>query len=243
MDQAEKVTLAVQNNAAWCDVMLRAHGCRTSFGQHLWSSPDPAPCYYPNAITLSGSEGVEQQRVSLRQLLQQAKDPERPLAIKDSFNTLALESDGCSRLFTADWLYRPSREADAAPIQTDVHWTRPASAEALLAWEQAWGGPDHPGGLFPASLLTAPPVTVLAAYRRERVVAGCIVYRSPTALGYTNMFLPDMDRASFRAACVAAIARLSPDLPIVGYESGADLEAMRACGFETTGSLQVWLSA
>jgi hypothetical protein len=32
-------------------------------------------------------------------------------------------------------------------------------------------------------------------------------------------------------------------LPIVGYESGADLEAMRACGFETTGSLQVWLSA
>jgi hypothetical protein len=30
----DKVTLAAANNAAWCDTMVQAHACHTSFQPH-----------------------------------------------------------------------------------------------------------------------------------------------------------------------------------------------------------------
>jgi hypothetical protein len=247
MSEIEKVSLAARNNALWCDAMLRAHGCRTSFQQHLWSSPDPAPRYYPNAVTLTGSEGVDQQIAAIRHLLNEAKDLGRPLAIKDSFRTLPLQSYGCHPLFTADWLYRPPNGCDRTAPLADVTWASLQLEDDLSAWEKAWGlasdDPAQAGDLFPAALLRTPDVTVIAAYRRGQIIAGCIAYRSPGALGYTNMFLPSEDSALVRTACAMEIARLSPELPIVGYESGAASAAMQACGLKTVGGLQVWLSA
>jgi hypothetical protein len=256
VSEAEKVSLAARNNALWCDVMLRAHGCRTSFQQDLWSSPDLAPRYYPNAVTLTGPEGVDEQMASIRQLVDQATELGRSLAIKDSFSTLPLQSCGCHPLFSADWLFRPP--GGAKPLEplrlerlADIIWAPLQSEDDLSAWERAceraWGlasdKPAEVGDLFPATLLTTPDVTVIAAYRRGQIIAGCIAYRSPGALGYTNMFLPAEDSALFRTACVAEIAGLFPGLPIVGYESGPDCAAMQACGFETIGELLIWLSA
>lgn len=59
--------------------------------------------------------------------------------------------------------------------------------------------------------------------------------------GISNIFVPPGDGERLRAGCVAAAQDAFPGLPLVGYESGQDLAAMRALGFEATGPLRVWL--
>lgn len=250
MNDLDNVSRAAGNNAAWCDAMLRAHGCATHFTEHLWYTTAPAPRYYPNVVTLSGA--TASQLATIGALAAAAGEAHMPFAVKDSFNLLNLAPLGFSCLFEAEWLHLPADRRRQEALPADASWQVVATAAELRSWEAAWG---NSGGaaLFPAALLDDTRVRVLACLQDGRMVAGCVTCRDARVhdarahdagvVGYTNLFVPDQDSDAWRASAIAMIAAEYPDLPIVGYESGGDIAAMRRCGFETIGALRVWVLA
>ncbi|HVJ31731.1 MAG TPA: hypothetical protein VND94_01335 [Terriglobia bacterium] len=247
MNNLDNVSLAAGNNAAWCDAMLRAHGCATHFSEHLWFTTAPAPRYYPNVVTLSGAAATASQLATIGALAAAARETHMPFAVKDSFNLLDLAPLGFSCLFEAEWLQLPADRRRQETPPADASWQVVATAAELRSWEAGWG--DSGGAaLFPAALLDDARVRVLACRQDGRVVAGCVTCHDTGAhdagvVGYTNLFVPDQDSDAWRASAIAMIAAEYQDLPIVGYESGGDITAMRRCGFETIGALRVWAQA
>jgi len=151
-------------------------------------------------------------------------------------------------LFEAQWLHR--RAALAPPLARvgDVRWQSLSRAAELNDWETAWSGEaavngDAPSRIFLPSLLNDPNLSFIAAYRAQRIVAGAIANRAADAVGLSNLFVRDTDADRLRAACVAAVIDAFPRLPIVGYESGDDLESALALGFEPLCRLRIWTSA
>gem|GEM_PF-6650955 len=53
---------------------------------------------------------------------------------------------------------------------------------------------------------------------------------------------PDIRFLAGRRDGDIAVQAAYPGLPVVGYERGADLAAMRALGFRSLGSLRVWIT-
>jgi hypothetical protein len=117
----------------------------------------------------------------------------------------------------------------------------------LAAWESAWSGqsPADPHAasdrVFQASLLADRDVAVLAAYRADHIVAGVIANRTTDVVGLSNVFVPHSDGERLLAGCLTAVIDVFPSLPIVGYEGGRPLAAMRDLGFDVLGPLRVWV--
>jgi hypothetical protein len=86
--------------------------------------------------------------------------------------------------------------------------------------------------IFLPSLLAEGAHTVLAGYRGEDIVAGCVASRSAGVLGITNIFAHADNALTVRAGCIGALMDFVPGIPLVGYERGDGLEAARALGFE-----------
>jgi len=84
-------------------------------------------------------------------------------------------------------------------------------------------------------------VVVLAARTSERVVAGAVLNRSADVVGLSNFFSESRITSASWGGCLALAGTLFPGSVLVGHESGDALDAARDHGFETTGSLRVWL--
>jgi hypothetical protein len=235
---------AAANNAGWCDAMLRSHGRKTWTKPYLWFTSGEAPLYYPHAVTLGGPAYVQQQYADIAALLQSTRQDGRAIALKDSFACLDLTSLSCELLFAADWL-RLTEPAQARQdgMAPHVTWQDVRGAAELILWEQAWCGSPQSPGVFLPTLLANPDVTVLAGYQDGQIVAGCTLYRSHQAVGYTNLFVPMQEAESWRLACIGEITRRHPASPVIGYESGTDSTAMQSIGFSRLGELLVWRSA
>ena len=59
-------------------------------------------------------------------------------------------------------------------------------------------------------------------------------------VGLSNVFVPEPGAATYWAECVGMLLDLFPGLPIVGYESGAELALAQTLGFEALHPLRVW---
>jgi hypothetical protein len=219
-----RLTLAARNNAEWCDAVARSWGGAPRFEAEFWINPGAAPPFYPNIVTLAPIEAVPA-------ALAAAPDG---FAVKDSFGTLELASLGFGPLFEAKWIWR-----DAAPPQADgrATWRIIRDAAALARWEAAWRDGEPPLDLFRPALLEARAHAFIAGEVDGRIVAGCIASRSPEVVGFSNLF----GAAEHAAGCLGAVQHFAPGLPIVGYEAGAALEAMKSQGFQAIGPLRVWL--
>ncbi|MBI1816161.1 MAG: hypothetical protein HYR72_14385 [Deltaproteobacteria bacterium] len=231
---------AARNNAAWCDAVCRAHGRPGEFWDGIWINRHETPRFYPNAVTLSATASAAQ--------LEQIDDLTRaPLvgewAVKDSFCTLDLVPHGFRVLFTADWTWRPPSRPRPNDAIAGARWVRMRTAADLAAWEAARSGKPATADIFRPALLDDETISVFAACREGRIVAGGIANRTGEVVGLSNLFVPAHDGDAFRADCVAAVIAAFPDLPIVGYEHGEDLATARALGFETVGPLRVWVRA
>jgi hypothetical protein len=230
---------AAHNNAAWCDVVCRAHGGLTEFAPGLWRNRRPSPPVYPNLVTLTPT-AVAAQLAGVRELL--AEGLPAGFGVKDSFCALDLRPLGFGVLFEAEWLGRPAG-APAQPGPPGTRIARVTTGDELVAWEAVWHGePAHPSAprLFPPVLLADPDVAFLALYAGQALVAGLVANRSDSAVGLSNIFLPAQDGERYRPALLAAAETTFPGLPFVGYEHGRDLAAMQALGFAGLGPLRVW---
>ncbi|WP_223279342.1 hypothetical protein [Streptomyces sp. SDr-06] len=223
-----RVREAARNNAAWCAALCRAHGIVGESGPYAWTSPRRTPPYYPDAVTLTpeASPGDIVGRIDLTA---------PGASVKDSFAALDLADDGFEVLFEARWIHR------TAPRATGEVWQRVRTEGELARWEGAWSQ-GKSEGLFPRGLLAEPGHTFLAARdARGEVVAGAVASRSGDVVGISNLYAVDGDQDAAWAGCLATAAHLWPGLPVVGYESGEDLDAALRAGFTPAGPLRVWL--
>jgi hypothetical protein len=72
-------------------------------------------------------------------------------------------------------------------------------------------------------------------------VAGCAATHAHGVIGLACIFPGPADHPEVVASLAAHLDARHGDVPLAGYESGADLECMRACGFRELGALAVWL--
>ncbi|MFJ3513391.1 hypothetical protein [Streptomyces sp. NPDC090131] len=247
MDDVRRTLLlrAALNNAEWCDAVCRAHGLAPQYDdEHLWVSPERTPPMYPDAVTLEPS-------VSAKSVLLRMDTDSPGCSVKDSFAGLDLAGDGFEVLFAAQWIHRPAgaRLPEAGP--SGVEWSEVSGAGELASWEAAFDGDEsdeadehsRAGRLFPPSLL-GEDVVFLAGRAGGRIVAGAVASTGGGVAGVSNLFARDESAAGTDAAWAGVLAAVSarwPDLDVVGYEHGEDLEAALRAGFTEIGPLQVWL--
>lgn len=237
------VEQAARNNAIWCDTMCRAHGAAGEFYEAVWLNRNPAPRFYPNVVTLVEQHDVAAQLAQIGELA--ATFPGQ-WAVKDSFAELGLAALDFQLYFEATWIWRTPSAPLPKVDDHGVQWVRLEDAAQLTQWETAWSG--NPIGhsatpqprLFLPALLADPDVAFIAAYQGSAIIAGAIANRTDTVVGLSNLFTPPTEHVAFWAGCVATAQATFPELPLVGYESGADLAHAEAVGFEKLHSLRVW---
>lgn len=212
--------------------MSRSHGLAGEFGAQAWAVPSRTPLYYPDAVTLVPNAD--------RTALAARIDTTAPGAsIKDSFADLDLAEVGFQVLFEAQWLYRPA--STPAPA-SDLDWDVAGDPDTLRAWALAWDDGDGNADLFRPELLDDPATRVLAGQSADgRVIAGAVASLSDHVVGISNVFALDGGPDVAWPVVLAAVNRLFPTLPVVGYEQGDDLATAIRHGFEPVGPLRIWL--
>ncbi|MFI9233023.1 hypothetical protein [Streptomyces rimosus] len=268
-DRDAWVRAAARNNAEWCAAVCRAHGVTGEFGGDAWTSSRRTPPLYPDAVTLtdrlapptstepeSGRSGMVRpgSLSPLTGLLSRIDTASPGCSVKDSFACLDLTPAGFEVLFEAQWIHRPApaptpqEPAPAQPSTADqITWDALTTPGDLPAWASAWGAGPGDCGPFRPELLADDATTFLRARSADGpVVAGAVATVSASVVGLSNVFTaPEADALGYGprntwAACLATVAARWPRLPVVGYESGADLEAAVANGCRTVGPLRVW---
>jgi hypothetical protein len=238
----ERKIRAARNNAEWCDAVCRAHGNPGEFHEDMWLNRHSVPRFYPNAGTLAEPS---QRQIGLIDELIAAHLPSG-WVVKDSFSMLELASRGFHLLFAAEWIYLSvSRVKDITAARETARWEVVRSDRVLAEWESAWSrsagdSSDSDNRIFAPSLLENEDIAVVAGYRDRHIIAGAIANRSDGVVGWSNFFAPRAEILTRAAESLATIAGVFPDLPIVGYEHGDDLDNAHAIGFESIGPLRVW---
>lgn len=236
MTKDDRVELAARNNARWCHTMCRTHGLTGSFTPDAWTSARRTPPLYPDAVTLTPDARAAD-------VLARADTAAPGASVKDSYAVLDLAPAGFAVLFEAQWLHRPAHAA-AVPAPAGPRWERVTTEAELAGWADAWDGGQGLADLFRPELLRDAETAVLAARGPSGApVAGAVVTADGTAAGVSNLFTTDGDPDTAWAGCLAAVDRLWPGAPVVGYEHGDDLAAAVRRGLAPAGPLRVWLSA
>ena len=225
------VHTAARNNAEWCDAFCRTYGIAGRFRADSWSSSVRTPPLYPDAVTLLPGVAPEQ--------LLSGIDTSEGCSVKDSFADLDLTPAGFRPLFHAQWLHRAPSDTDSV---SGRGWSMVTTEQQLAEWESAWAGSPEAASFFRPALLAVETIGVLARSAGDRIVAGAVANRSATVVGLSNVFDTAGDVESAWLGGAAAVAALWGDMPVVGYDSGADLDAARRAGFDSIGELVVWIS-
>jgi len=221
--------LGAENNARWCDLVLRSHGGQGVLAPDAWTSPARTPSLFPDAVTLIPLPSVPDLLARI--------DSSPGCTIKDSFASLDLASHGFHVLFDAEWIMSPAPPTKAWSFPSD--WTDFTDPDGLGLWEEAWCQGDGPRGLFLPGLLSE-AVVVLGRIANDQILAGGIVNRSAGGAGISNVF-SEAGHGSETWSALAQCARaLFPDLPLIGYERGEALADAQKSEFQVVGSLRVW---
>ena len=239
----EVVERAAYNNAAWCDAVCTTHSGPGEFAPDHWLNCHGVPEYYPDLVTLTGATDVAQQIAALATLMRNASG--RSLSVKDSFNCLNLGALGFAPLFDAQWLLAFKLRTHGSGKADDVRWVSINNDADLARWEQAWR-PNEGGSkprMFRPKLLSRPGIRFVYGLIEDTPVGGGVLTTAGGVTGLSNVFASGIAMGVvLRGLAKVAWAR-HPTQPLVGYESGADLEAARRVGFEAVGHLRVWQRA
>jgi hypothetical protein len=234
--------LAAHNNAIWCDTVCRAHDRPGEFHETLWFTRLGTPRFYPDAVTMAGAEAAPVQLEAIASLISATR--QREWFVKDSFQSLHLNSLGFEPLFDAEWIALSEARPDVKHHLREYRSTIVTGKAGLIAWEQSWAGEEVNAAaksvprIFMWGLLADPNVVFVSIQRDNGIVGGGILNRGAEVVGLSNLFGSSIDMVYRRLAAMAA--EIFPGLPLVGYEHGVELAAAHHAGFKTVGSLRVW---
>ncbi len=236
MNVDERATIAANNNADLYEAMYSSHGLSYERLPFAFVAKDRPPPYYSNLTTLSPDHAQE---IAL-QVKSVGRHFTDRIGLKDSFCQLDVE--GFDVLFSASWIWR------AGGFPTPARWEPVRSEADLVLWEEAWKGFDSPttNRMFTSAMLSRPDVWFFGAKKHGEYEAGCMVNKSAGCVGISNVFSRtgserSVSSTTFDQATAAAVS-IDPLLPIVGYESGEDLESAKSAGYSAVGDLRVLLS-
>ncbi|MBX9944267.1 MAG: hypothetical protein K2Y40_09330 [Reyranella sp.] len=176
------------------------------------------PRFYPNLVTLASDAAAVAEQQDTIDILVKSNLPGRWSA-KDSFGTLDLSRRGFDLLFEARWI---QGTMPAAGPPSDIVWQRQTSGAAGLPFDDA-------------------DFAMFTGHRGFEVVAGGMLYRAEGVVGLSNVIAQAADGPAVWRSLMLQSARTFPRLPVVGYESGAELEAALAAGFEAGDKLRIWV--
>jgi hypothetical protein len=86
-----------------------------------------------------------------------------------------------------------------------------------------------------------PDFALFKGRRGFAVVAGGMFYRAEGVVGLTNVVAEAGDAVAVWHSLILLAAQTFPRLPVVGYESGTELQAALDAGFELGDPLRVWV--
>lgn len=198
--------------------MCRAQEKPGRFLDGIWVNAEEVPRFYPNAVTLADGEAAVAGQRSAIEVLVASNLPGR-WAVKDSFATLDLSRLGFDVLFDASWIRNPM---PASAPETDIAWQRESRSQSRLP-------------------LDDPDFALFTGRRGFRIVAGGMLYRAEGVVGLTNVVAEAGDAVAVWRSLSLLAAQTFPRLPIVGYESGSELQAALDAGFELGDPLRVWV--
>ena len=69
-----------------------------------------------------------------------------------------------------------------------------------------------------------------------------MLYRAEDIVGVSNVVAETADAPAVWRALTVMAAQTFPRLPLVGYESGSELQAAVTAGFEAGDELRVWVT-
>lgn len=230
----DRAVIAANNNADLCEAVFGSWGLCFARRSYAFVALDPPPPYYSN-VTITSRLRTEEV-ISLLCDLTNANGG--AVGLKDSFCELDPQKLGLEVLFQAIWIWR-----DAQASGFPEGWLKVESPTALANWEKAWkrSGSPTSAHMFRSALLQNFHITVLGKMDAGECVAGCIANRSSDCIGISNVFSVYHDENIFKEA-TGGVAFIAPDLPIVGYKSQDNLEAVRNAGYQTTGDLKILVS-
>lgn len=184
----------------------------------MWVNAATVPRFYPNAVTVAeGTAALAEQRDTV-DILAKSNLPGR-WSVKDSFSTLDLSRAGFDLLFGATWIRGTMPTSGPS---ADIVWQREIEGAAGLPFED-------------------PNFAMFTGRRGFLVVAGGMLYRAEGVVGLSNLIAEADDATSVWQSLMLLAARTFPRLPVVGYESGRELEAAVEAGFEAGDDLRVWV--
>jgi hypothetical protein len=140
-------------------------------------------------------------------------------SVKDSFATLDLSRGGFEILFEASWI---RSVMPAGEESSDIVWQRETQSATPLPFDD-------------------PDFALFVGRRGFAVVAGGMLYRAEGVVGLSNVVADAADAVAVWRSLILLAARTFPRLPLVGYESGNELQAATAAGFEAGDKLRVWV--
>jgi hypothetical protein len=186
----------------------------------MWVNAEPVPRFYPNAVTLAHDDAAVSEQRSTVDILVKSNLPGR-WSVKDSFHALDLSRRGFDVLFEASWIRSVMPAGDRS---SDIVWQREAEGATPLPFDD-------------------PNFALFAGRRGYRVVAGGMLYRAEGVVGLSNVVADAADAVAVWRSLIVLAAQTFPRLPLVGNESGTELQAAVDAGFEIGDPLRVWVKA
>lgn len=223
MDQ--RLRCAVDASVGWYEDICALHGVGSMLVDGLWSALSPPPPLHSDAVAVEPEVTAEQVLARL--------DGRVHAGVKDSFARMDLSGGGMSVLFEATWIHRsPRNPGQGAPPA----WSPVTTAEELARWTALH---DTSAVLLPG-LLQRAHFRVLARRIEGAIVAGAVARLGSGTVDVSNVYAVPPHAVDW-AELADAVGTVFPGRPLVGYESGADLDAAVAGGFEAVGALRIWV--
>lgn len=94
--------------------------------------------------------------------------------------------------------------------------------------------------MFRPELLSRPGIRFVYGLIGDLPVGGGVLVTTGGVTGLSNVFASGVAMGVVLQSLAKVVWARHPTQPLIGYESGADLEAARRVGFEVVGHLRVW---
>lgn len=217
-----RLRCAIDASIGWYDDLCALHRVGSTLADGVWSALAPPPPLHSAAVTVEPSATVE---LVLDRLV------DGPVGgVKDSFSTVDLGAAGWDLLFEASWIHLP---APVVPVAFPPGWREVREPAEL----EQWTADHNTGEVLLPGLLRSAHFRILAKVQDARIVAGAVARLGSGVVDVSNAHGDSLDWSEL----VAAVVRVFPGRPLVGYEGGEDLSAALASGFKAVGPLRVWV--